>query len=130
VKNNQPRVVSVVMCQEVFVRNPQRPLNYSLSTVFSTLNFEEFPATYPRMDVFIEMESLFGPAQIQVTVHSGSHFYRCLVEHDQGYPDGRPTYVASFLDIRFPRPGDYYVSVFDSVGNPLAERRLYVVASK
>jgi hypothetical protein len=123
-----PRVVAVVMCQEVVVENHTRPMNYSLSKVFSTLNFGEFPATYPKMDVFVELENLFGPAQLQITVHVGDCFYRCIVEHDQGYPDGRPTYVASFLDLRFSSPGEYHVSVFDSAGGLLAERLLHVVS--
>jgi hypothetical protein len=110
------------------VQVPNR-LVYVLSGVFSTLNFPSFPATYPTMDVFIELENLFENEDIRFAINTGDNSYRCTVAKPAVYPDGRPSYVASFSNLTFAGPGEFVVSATDSSGRLLAKRTIYVVPS-
>jgi hypothetical protein len=124
----QPRVVALVMCKKATAEVGS--MVYTLNGVFSTLRFSEFPATYEYMDVFVEFESKSGLDPINVTLHSGNEFQRCLVHPQWTYGDGRPSYIATFREARFPRPGEYHVSVFDSTNSIVAERKLHVIGGQ
>jgi hypothetical protein len=117
----------MVMCKNA-VQVPGR-LVYVLSGVFSTLNFPSFPGTYPTMDVFIELENLFENEDIRFAINTGDDSYRCTVAKPAVYPDGRPSYVASFSNLIFPGPGEFVVSAADSSNHLLAQRTIYVVRS-
>ncbi len=114
----------MVMCKEA-VRDGRFDF-YSLRAVFSVLNFPKFPATYPRIDILIELENLFEPMQLIVSMQAGSHFYKSTVTPGGHYPSGLQTYVASFSSVSFPGAGEFPVSVTEPSGNLLAERILHI----
>lgn len=125
--NAEPRVVALVLCSSVDV-DPEGEL--TIKSAFQSISFADFPGRHPKMEIYIELEGLYEPADFIVTISrieaEGEGHWRSEIQSRNRFPNGVGPLVASCPDLIFDRPGRYAIQVLTSDGRPLMDRSLYV----
>lgn len=126
-KGSTPYAQCLVVCDQV-IREAGTG-KHSLIGIFSHIGASRFPATHPRLAVYLALSDGQGDVPVRLAIVDARDSSKRLVQAETVVPLNDPRTVAEaaidFPNLVFPGPGDYRVQLYAD-DNLLMERRLMV----